>query len=91
MIDWANLLGNSLWIVGLALALATLSIASWKGSRRAGGIRSHTVQAMLSLSGALFCVGLAATGSEVWEQALWGVLALVFLLLMVGEIRQAQS
>ena len=32
MIDWLNLIANTFWILGCALALATVSYAGWQAS-----------------------------------------------------------
>jgi hypothetical protein len=82
MIDWLNLFSNSLWILGLALALATLSYASWEASLHKEKFRSRLnrapIQAALSLAGVLFCAGLAATSDSTLEIVLWAALAAAF-------------
>lgn len=83
MIDWVNLAANALWIIALSLALAVLSFASWEA--KVGGERLRVVlsrprwELALNLAGALFCLGLAATSDKMWEQALWLVLAGLYL------------
>lgn len=83
MIDWLNLAANALWICALALALAVLSFASWEA--KVGGERLRIVlsrprwEFTLNLAGVLFCLGLAATSSKIWERALWLVLAGLYL------------
>ena len=83
MIDWANLAGNALWILGLSLALATLSYSSWQASitrEKFFTSLSHPgPQASLDVAGALFCAGLAATSAVLWQKALWAVLGIIFL------------
>jgi len=83
VIDWFNLAANASWICALALALAVLSFASWEA--KVGGERLRIVlsrprwEFTLNLAGVLFCLGLAATSSKIWERALWLVLAGLYL------------
>lgn len=83
MIDWYNLAANSLWILGSAVALATLSYASWDASIRkekfTGRLKSPSYQIALSLAGLLFSVGLAGTSESTFEVILWSILSLAFL------------
>jgi presenilin-like A22 family membrane protease len=82
MIDWINLASNALWIVGLALALATFSYASWEASLRHQKLRERlrlpAVQFPLDLAGVLFCAGLAATSGRLYEVVLWVILGIAF-------------
>ena len=84
MIDWLNLIANSLWILGCALALATLSYASWQASvknEKMGMVLSspgHKIS--LYAAGALFSIGLAATSDRIWEILLWTILAILFII-----------
>jgi hypothetical protein len=83
MIDLRTLLGGSLWILGLALILAALSWAYWVAARENVRFRVALnrpgVARALDIGLMLFCAGLAATARTGWERALWGVLAVVFL------------
>lgn len=80
LINIKGVIANSLWIVGLAVILATLSWAN--GAALAEGLRFRKVWSRKAVRGAaylgltLFCVGLAATASTWWEQLLWSLLAL---------------
>lgn len=82
MIDWAGLASNALWILGLALGLATLSYASWQASilkeRFTATLKRVPIQIALNLAGLLFSAGLAATSDSALEIGLWIVLALAF-------------
>lgn len=96
MIDWFNLAANSLWILGCAIALATLSFASWQASVRREKLRARLnqpgVQQFFFLAGILFCAGLAATADSILETVLWGILDVLFLaqwVLMLRKGRQA--
>jgi hypothetical protein len=82
MIDWFNLLANSFWIFGLALALAALSHASWQASLTRQTFRSRLAQPLaqtaLNTAGVFFCAGLAATSQPWWEIGLWVILSISF-------------
>ena len=95
MIDWFNLAANSLWILGCAIALATLSYASWQASVRKERLRACLnqpgVQQLVFLAGILFCAGLAATADSILETVLWGVLGVLFLAQWALTIRQARG
>ena len=88
MIDWYNLAANSLWILGCAVALATLSYASWEASllkeKFTTRVKRPSYQMALSLAGFLFCAGLAGTSDSTLEILLWSILALAFLVQMVA-------
>jgi hypothetical protein len=83
MLNWAMVGANALWIVGLAVGLATLSYASWEAWATHETFRQRlgrpASQGALALSGFLFCLGLAATSPAVWQTAIWLVLAVLFL------------
>lgn len=85
MIDWFNVAFNALWILGLAVALAALSYASWEAwmfqESFAARLRRPPIQAAFCLAGLLFCLGLAGTAGAAWKSALWLALAAGFLLL----------
>ena len=87
MIDWFNLLANSLWIFALSLAISTLSFARWEARDRDESLRSIMSQTKwqspLNLAGVLFCGGLATTTDVIWERAAWGVLAILFIIQMI--------
>ena len=83
MIDWFSLFANSLWILGLAIALATFSYSSWHASvlkvRTRDQLTSPGSLAAFSLAGILFCAGLAATSDTVIEIVIWSILGVLFL------------
>lgn len=92
MIDWFNLAANALWILGCALALGTISYASFQASLNNEKLRTRlgkpAMQASIDLAGALFCAGLAATSRPVWQMVLWALLGVLFLVQMVFSLRQ---
>ena len=94
MVDWFNLAANSLWILGCALALATLSYARWeastKGEKLRSQLNSHHFQVPLNLAGALFCLGLAGTSDAVWEIVVWLILAVLFCVQIGVEVYQTR-
>jgi hypothetical protein len=91
MIDWYNLVMNTFWILGCAIALATLSYASWEASVRKEKfftlLKHAQYQVPLNSGGLIFCIGLAGTSDVIWQQVLWGLLALGFVYQIVMEIR----
>jgi hypothetical protein len=91
MIDWFNLAANALWILGCALALGTLSYASFQASLSGEKLRTRlgrpSMQAAIDLAGVLFCAGLAATSKPIWQMALWALLGALFLIQMVLSLR----
>jgi len=92
MIDWIGVATNSLWLLGLAVCLATLSYADWRARRASLRLRQVMEQPAFRLalwSGlAIFCVGVALAGGRWWERTLWGVLA-VMSAVEVGQAGRA--
>ena len=82
-IDWVNIFGNALWILGLAVALAGLSYASWEGSIKDQKFTRVLSQDSYSLvfaaSGLLVASGLAVTSFGNWRFFVWTVTAFGFL------------
>jgi hypothetical protein len=95
MIDWANLAANALWILGCALALGTLSFASWEASlykeKITARLRRPALQFALNLAGLLFCLGLAATETRIFVAILWLVLGFLFLAQLVANLIQRKN
>ncbi|MFC2042530.1 hypothetical protein ACFLUA_00025 [Chloroflexota bacterium] len=95
MIDWLNLLANTFWVLGCALALATLSYASWRASvenEKMGMVLSSTTYKIsLYAAGALFSIGLAATSDRIWEILLWTILAILFFIQAGFSIHQKKK
>ena len=83
MIDWFNLIANSFWILGCALALATVSYAGWQASvedkKMCMVLALPGYKISLYAAGALFSIGLAATSDRIWEVLLWTILAILFI------------
>ncbi|MFC2054631.1 hypothetical protein ACFLV7_10120 [Chloroflexota bacterium] len=95
MINWFNLIANSFWILGCALALATFSYASWQASVENEKMRmvlaSAAYKIILYAAGALFSIGLAATSDRMWEIILWIILAVFFAVQIGISIRQKKK
>jgi len=82
MIDWLNLLFNSIWIIAIALALAVVSIAYYQSRQRGKKIRqvlnSPPYTLLLNIAGTVFCLGMVVTSTKWWEIILWIVLIVLF-------------
>lgn len=83
MIDIWAVLANSLWILGMAVLLATFSWAYWMADTKGGRLRTMMglprIQQALNGGAFLFCAGLAATSRVWWERLLWGLLAVAWV------------
>lgn len=95
MIDVWSIARNSLWILGLALLLATFSYADWKAQQQ-GCKRSHVTDEpafcfSINIGLALFGLGLLATSDSWWEMAAWAVVLLLTLVQMIGCWRQSDG
>ncbi|MGD2205709.1 MAG: hypothetical protein PVH17_02920, partial [Anaerolineae bacterium] len=82
MINWWGLFHNSLWIVGLAGALAALSVASYQARVQQIRLRQKLnepgFQVPFNACLSLFCLGLLFSGQSWWEKAIWALLAVLF-------------
>ena len=91
MIDLGGLAAECLWISGLALALATFSLAYFQARagrrplRRVLGERGP--QAALALGMLLFSLGLAAGEGRWWARLLWLLLGLLWAWQAVTALR----
>lgn len=89
MIDWYHLLTNAIWILGCAVVLATISYTSWEASVHHSSfkefVRQYKIQLSLSVGGAFFAIGLAGTTQILWQQILWAIISLGFLIQIIIE------
>src|SRR5450759_4811506 len=81
MIDWVFVGLNALWILGLSLALATLSLALYNASdqnkKLSEVFKQKGYSPILDLSMILLCMGFCGLVGAWWEPFLWWVFALV--------------
>ena len=91
MIDWLNLLFNSIWIFAMALALAVISIAYYQarvsGPKLSQLLNSARYGLPLNIAGAILCLGMGLTSDRWWEIMLWVVL-LVLLVIQIYLVRK---
>lgn len=80
MLDVWGVISNSLWVVGLAILLATWSWARYAAYQ--AGVKPKAVldqsryAVALDTGLLLFVIGMASTEGRWWAQVLWGVLGL---------------
>lgn len=78
MIDLWNVLTHTLWIVGIAIALAALSYTDWINSREDRGSVStlkHIVREPVFLLGlAIACLGAGLSVAIWWRRVIWFLL-----------------
>jgi hypothetical protein len=84
MTAWWNIFTNSLWILGLAAALATLGYADWlvsTGGQGPRGLAAYLLRSpTLALALALACLGVGLGIPQWWERGLWVLLSIGFVL-----------
>ncbi|HTP10288.1 MAG TPA: hypothetical protein VMP08_18675 [Anaerolineae bacterium] len=94
MIDWPLVLFSAVWLSGAALALATLSYASWsaslRGERLRAVLRRSDYQCVLLVAACLICVGLGLTAASSLETILWIVLAVISAATFISLWRKAR-
>jgi O-antigen/teichoic acid export membrane protein len=82
MIDWAGLAHNALWVLGLAVALAVLTIAYDESRRFRQRLRDRLAapgfQTGLNVGLTLVCLGLLFSARAWWERVLWALLTASF-------------
>ncbi len=92
LIDWPHLAANALWILGLGLALAAFSFAGYQANtarQKLGAVLKETrYDRTLNLAGILFCTGLAAASSRLYEIIPALLLAALFLANLVISARK---
>ena len=94
MIDWPLVLSSAIWIGGAALALATLSYASWSASMRGERLRTvlrrSAYQRLLLSAACLVCLGLGLTAASWLETAVWHTLAVISVAAVISLWRKAR-
>ncbi len=88
-IDWRDVFSNALWILGCAVALATLSYADWRADRDHAKLRGQFAKPKyrMSIEIALifFCSGLAATSVSTISVIVWIILAVFAIAQLVSD------
>jgi hypothetical protein len=81
MIIWLDLVQHTLWIVGLAILLATFSLAHWTAGLQERGLQQSLLQPAYRLTIAVgiiaFALGLMFLAEALWLKIAWmGVIVL---------------
>ncbi|MGE5603124.1 MAG: hypothetical protein ACM30E_08735 [Nitrososphaerales archaeon] len=94
-IEWMGVARNALWIVGLAVAFAAASHASWRASERGGGLRREWGKSafLIPISAGLHLVtaSLAWGAALVWERVLWTAASIAFLWCIFELLRRQRA
>jgi hypothetical protein len=81
--DWIWLAGGALWVLGLALLLATVSMAHYyarvAGERTWDRLRLPGSQLALTIGGSLFLAGLVFSSGSLWEKVIWGLCGIALI------------
>jgi hypothetical protein len=95
LIDWKMVGFASLWIIGLAVILAVLGFVDYHakagGGRFRDELRKSIYQAWIHVGLTLFCLGLLGSSNAWWERALWGLLAIAFLIFSIRSFRERRG
>ena len=95
MILWQDYAGHLCWLIGCALALSSLSYASWQASshklRFRVVIATISYRISLTIAAILFCVGMAMISGVWWRTGMWLILGLVFIFQGMVLWRSRQS
>lgn len=82
MLELWTVVHNLLWIVGLALSLAALSMAYYQSGigqvRLRHQLAELSFQLPFSIGMVLFCAGLLFSSHTSWEKIIWGLLGALF-------------
>jgi hypothetical protein len=82
LIDWRLVGFSALWIAGLGLDLAALSLADYEAAHLRARLRDVLLQppfqVPINIGLLLFCLGLTGTAGAVWEEVVWIGLAAAF-------------
>ena len=87
MIDWLNLAYHTVWILGLALLLATFSLAHWLAGQRGPSLEAVLAEPnfrlVIALGFALFGLGLGLMVEPWWYKICW--LGIVVASIWLGQ------
>ena len=82
MIDWWGIFVNLVWIAGLAICLAALSMSSYHARIAQVRIRhllgDPAALRSLSVGMMLFCLGLLLSTPSLWQRVVFGLLSVLF-------------
>jgi hypothetical protein len=74
MLNWLEIASNGTWIFALAVGLAVLSFAYWRGAKTGQTLRRVLAQPLpvifIASAGGLFFLGLAASLPSLWAKIL---------------------
>lgn len=83
LIDWTFVGFSALWILGLSINLAALSLADYERSQNKERFRvvwaRRGYQLASNLGLACFCFGVLGVVKSDWEGLIWGLLGAAFL------------
>ena len=89
------LLTNGLWIVGLAVMLASLSYHYYEARRRKRPFREQATERTFRIAAwvatLLITAGLAATSAHFWEAGLWFLLVIYSVVRIAKAVQENQS
>lgn len=95
MINWQSVFFSSLWILGLAVLLAGLSYQYWLAQTRDRPLRRQLQSTgfliTFWIAALLFAIGLLGGSPQLWEMALWGLVAAWALVNLVTLARRAKT
>lgn len=95
MINWLSVIGNSFWIVGLALMLAGFSYFYWVAGQLGRSLRQIMREPrfqMLIVGGLLLVgIGLTITAGDLWQAVPAGALIAVCLLALLAIHRDGRD
>jgi len=95
MIDWLALGFGALWIFGLGLELAALSLAYYQSVQQKIGfvqaLEARVCRIMIDLGLAFFCLGRTGSVLAVWERIVWLVLGVLFAARAWQDIRMCKA
>jgi len=91
MIDWVGVVIATIWIMGLALLLAVVSIAYWSSSatRTSLGhvLAKRSFYVALRVGIVLFGLGMLMGTETWWEKILWGLVTVFFVWEAIATLR----
>jgi hypothetical protein len=95
MIDWWEVVANSLWILGLSVCLSTLSMVSYRAraqqSHLREGLNELGSQLALAFGLLLFFLGILTTSRTWWQALLSGLLAVLVAGTLIHLWRQKRE